>query len=128
MSMSSILDTLMRSQQQNTSSAPPAPAQPEQSSNPLGFIGKLKEALPIKVGIGFGPMAASFNGGSNNDALLRKLLERQMAGGAAGSGGVTTNPQPSSPVYKYEPLKLSPMQGLGTPMPVDPFNMNLPRY
>ena len=99
----------MRQSQPTSTPAAAAPAQ--QDSNPFGFISKLKEAIPIKVGIGYGPMAASFSGGNDNSALLRKLLERQLGQG----GGVTQNPQPQTPVYKYEPLKMDPMSMNMTP-------------
>lgn len=112
MSFSNILDTLMRQSQPTSTPAAAAPAQQESGSNPFGFISKLKEAIPIKVGIGYGPMAASFSGGNDNSALLRKLPERQLG---QGGGGVTQNPQPQTPVYKYEPLKMDPMSMNMTP-------------
>lgn len=75
-----------------------------------------KLPFDIKVGIGYGNSGAQMSAGSNsNNAMLRKLLEQQFAQGKGGGAGISTNPQPSSPVYKYEPLTLSPMQGMSLP-------------
>lgn len=116
MNMNGFLDQLINSGGVPTSqpsaatpSAPATAAPPKGLGGLAGFLSKIP--IEAKVGIGYGNNAASFSTGGGNDRLLRKLLERQLGQG----GGVTQNPQPQTPVYKYEPLKMDPMSMNMTP-------------